>query len=150
MLNKLPSIVLTFWLGALWFAGIAANMLFNTLDDKQIAGGLAGQLFTTVSYIGMASALYLLGQSFLTHGKAAVKRSIVVIIFVMLLINIIGHFGIQLVLVELKNMALPGNVMDSEYAKQFATWHGVAGVFYLIQCVLGIALVCKTRFSIIE
>ena len=145
MFKKLSAILLTFWLGSLWFNGVVASVIFNTLDDRQLAGVLAGKLFTMVSYIGMSSALYLIAHAWITHGKSAFKQSIIWIIVVMLLFILVGHFGIQSVLAHLKILALPNQVMDSEYASQFGLWHGVAGVFYTIECLLGIVLLLKMR-----
>jgi hypothetical protein len=36
-------------------------------------------------------------------------------------------------------------VMQSTHASQFATWHGVSGAVYLIECLLGVALVINSR-----
>ena len=50
MISRLNLIVITLWVGALWMNGITAYMLFDVMHDKQLAGGLAGKLFTLVSY----------------------------------------------------------------------------------------------------
>ena len=56
---RLSLIVIALWAGALWMTGLSAYVLFDTLQDRQLAGSIAGKLFTVVSYIGMASGLYL-------------------------------------------------------------------------------------------
>jgi hypothetical protein len=35
--------------------------------------------------------------------------------------------------------------MNSAYAAQFKTWHGISSILYLIQSLLGIALVVVSR-----
>ena len=40
---------------------------------------------------------------------------------------------------------MPHEVMQSVLRDRFATWHGVASVLYLIECVLGLALVVHAR-----
>lgn len=145
MLNRLNLIVITFWVGALWMTGLTAYVLFDTLQDKQLAGSLAGELFTIVSYIGMASAFYLLIQRLLDYGTGALKQSFFWAVFVMLLLVLAGHFGIQPLLAQLKTDALPNDVMQSVFADRFRNWHGVASVAYLLECLLGFVLVLKAR-----
>ncbi len=145
MLNRLNLIVVTFWVGALWMTGLAAYVLFDTLQDKQLAGSLAGELFTIVSYIGMASALFLMIQRLLDYGTGALKQSFFWAVFVMLLLVLAGHFGIQPLLAQLKTDALPNDVMQSVFADRFRNWHGIASVAYLLECLLGFVLVLKAR-----
>lgn len=145
MSQKVAVVVLAFWMGALWFTGLAANITFNTISDRQLAGTLAGNLFTMTSYIGIVSAAYLLIQSFRLYGQKALKQVSVRLLLSMLLLILLGHFGIQAILAHFKDAALPAEVMASPYAKQFGLWHGVAGVVYLIECVLGVALLLNLR-----
>jgi len=145
MLSRLNLIVITLWVGALWMTGLAAYVLFDTLRDKQLAGSLAGRLFTIVSYIGIGSAIYLLIQRLLDYGTAALKQSFFWAVLVMLLLVLAGHFGIQPLLAQLKHAALPNDVMQSVFASRFRNWHGVASVAYLIECLLGFVLVLKVR-----
>ena len=75
MLSRINLIVITLWVGALWITGLTAYVLFDTLQDKQLAGNLAGKLFTIVSYIGVASAFYLLIGRLFAFGTGALKQS---------------------------------------------------------------------------
>ena len=145
MLARLNLIVVTLWVGALWMTGLTAYVLFDTLQDKQLAGSLAGKLFTVVSYIGMASAFYLLVQRLLDYGTGALKQSFFWAVFVMLLLILAGHFGIQPILAQLKADAMPADVMHSIFAERFGKWHGIASVAYLVECLLGFVLVLKVR-----
>ena len=145
MLARFNLIVITLWIGALWMTGLTAYVLFDTLQDKQLAGSLAGKLFTVVSYIGMASAFYLLVQRLLDYGTGALKQSFFWAVFVMLLLILAGHFGIQPILAQLKADAMPADVMHSIFAERFGKWHGIASVAYLVECLLGFVLVLKVR-----
>ncbi len=145
MLPRLNLIVVTLWVGALWMTGLTAYLLFDSLQDKQLAGNLAGKLFTIVSYIGAVSAFYLLIQRLLNYGTASLKQGFFWAVFFMLLLILVGHFGIQPILAQLKTDALPNDVMQSVFANRFRTWHGVASVAYLVQCLLGFVLVLKVR-----
>ena len=71
---RLTLIIITLWVGALWATGISAYVLFDNLQDKRLAGTLAGKLFTVVSYIGMASAFYLLVQRLMDYGTVHLGR----------------------------------------------------------------------------
>ena len=145
MLSRLNLIVITLWVGALWATGLSAYVLFDSLQDKQLAGSLAGKLFTVVSYIGMVSGFYLLIQRLLDYGTIALKQSFFWAVFAMLLLVLAGHFGIQPILAQLKADAMPTDVMHSIFAERFGKWHGVASVAYLVECLLGFVLVLKAR-----
>lgn len=145
MAYRIALILITLWVGALWMTGITAYTLFDVMHDKQLAGGLAGKLFTIVSYIGMVSGFYLLVQRLMSHGTLALKQSYFWAAFFMLLLVLAGHFGIQPLIAQLKTDALPNDVMQSVFAERFRNWHGVASVAYLFECVLGFVLVIKAR-----
>lgn len=145
MLSKLTSIMITFWVGGLWMTGLTASILFGAIPDSSLAGHVAGQLFSTISYIGLSCGFALLAISFIQQHAVAFKQRYVWIIAAMLLLTVIGQFGIQPLLAKLKADALPNNVMNSAQASSFAAWHGVAGAVYLVECVLGVALVLKTK-----
>lgn len=145
MSRKLASIVIAFWVGGLWMTGLSASILFDVIQDRQLAGNVAGQLFATISYIGLAGGAYLLIQHFIDNKEVRFKQRYVLVVTLMLLLTLIGLFGIQPLLAKIKVDALPLDVMSSEYASQFAVWHGVAGVVYLIECLLGLALVLTSR-----
>ncbi len=141
MLRKLALIFLTLWIGSLWMTGLSANILFKTIEDSQLAGEVAGHLFTAVSYIGLVSGGLLLIQLMLEKGVSGFKQYDVWIVIVMVILILVGFFGIQSHLVQLKADAYPQNVMHSEYAAEFSAWHGVSGVIYLVECLLGGILV---------
>jgi hypothetical protein len=144
--DKLALLVITAWVGALWTIGyLVAPTLFYTLENRQLAGMLAGKLFTLVAYVGIGAAFYLLIHRLVRFGTAALKQGFFWIVLVMLLFVLAGHFGIQSLLASLKAQAMPMDVMQSIFADRFRTWHGVASIAYLIESLLGIALVLKAR-----
>ena len=146
MSQKITLIIITLWIGALWAIGLVAYVLFKTLpDNHQLAGNLAGQLFTIVRYIGMVSAFYLLIQRLLDYGTGALKQAYFWAILLMLLLILAEYFGIQPILAQLKADAMPNDVMKSVFASRFGKWHGIASVAYLVECLLGFVLVLKVR-----
>ena len=145
MAYRLSLIIITLWVGALWTTGMSAYVLFDSLQDKQMAGMLAGKLFNVVSYIGLGSAFYLLIQRLIQYGTAALKQAFFWAVVVMLLLVLAGHFGIQPILESLKSQAFPADVMQSVFADRFRNWHGVASMAYLFECLLALVLVLKAR-----
>jgi hypothetical protein len=145
MSRKLALIVITLWVGGLWITGFSAYTLFQTVSNKITAGSIAGSLFTTMSYIGLASGFFLLMQRVAEFGTNALKQTYFWAALVMLLLVMAGHFGIQPLLAQMKAEALPNDVMNSVFASRFSTWHGIASIAYLIECLLGLVLVLRVR-----
>lgn len=144
--DNLALVLGTAWVGALWAIGyLAAPVLFYTLGDKQLAGQLAGKMFDWVACLGMFSAFYLLIHRVMRVGVAALKQGFFWAVLAMLLLTLAGRYGIQPILEQLKVQAGAVDVMQSVFADRFRAWHGVAGIGYLIESLLGIVLVLKAR-----
>ena len=137
---------ITAWVGGLWGIGyVAVPVLFQTLPDRMLAGMLAGKMFTLVAYIGIACACYLLFYFFKASGRAVLGQTVFRVVVVMLLLSIVGQFGIQPIMADLKAQALPSDIMHSAFADRFKMLHGVSSILYLVQSLLGVFLVLKTR-----
>lgn len=132
------------WVGGLWAIGyLAAPVLFYHLDDRMLAGWLAGRMFTWIAWVGIVSATWLLIFRLGRYGPVAFKQAFFWIVVAMLLLTLAGHFGIQPILQQLKDQALPQDVMQSLVRDRFQTWHGISSVLYLLQSLLGLWLVAK-------
>lgn len=140
----LNPLIITLWVGALWMTGITASVLFQTIHDRQLAGMVAGRLFTIVSVIGLISGLWLLLQHLVEQGFSAFKQRLFWVVLLMFVLVLVGEFGIQPLLAQLKASALPNDVMQSVFASRFKTWHGIASIAYLLECLLGVWLVAKS------
>jgi hypothetical protein len=128
-------ILLTLWVGGMWTVGyIVAPLLFKSLDDRMLAGNLAGQMFTVMSYIGLVAATFLIIGQFIQNPMLNNWRLWVLVM--MLVIVIVGQFVLQPMMAELKAIGLEG-----EAAKQFGRLHGVASILFLINSIAGITLV---------
>lgn len=139
-------LLVTAWVGGLWAIGyLAAPALFYTLDDKQMAGLLAGKMFSGVAYLGMFSASCLIIHRLSRYGTPALKQGFFWTIVAMLLLTLAGQFGIQPILVQLKAQAGAVDVMQSVFADRFRTWHGVASIGYLIESLLGVVLAVRAK-----
>jgi len=140
--DALQSMTAALWVGGMWAIGfIVAPILFATLPDRALAGLLAGKFFSLIAWTGMACAIHLLLYRWVRDGMAALRQGLFWVVLLMLALTLAGEFGVQPVLAALKEQALPKQVMESVFRDRFATWHGVASGLYVIQSVLGAALV---------
>lgn len=146
--DGLAGTMLVLWIGGIWAIGyVAAPVLFASLDDKQLAGMLAGKLFEVMAWIGIAAAGYLLIYRIARDGAAALKTLFFWVVVVMLALVLIGLFGIQPIMQSLKDQAMPLAVMQSVFADRFRHWHGVSSILYLIQSALGLLLVWRSGLA---
>lgn len=132
-------ILLTFWIGGMWTVGyIVAPTLFAQLEDRALAGAVAGQLFSIMSYIGLLAALILIsGQVYYAKSRWRQNWRLWSLL-VMLLIIVIGEFYLQPLMADLKQA---GITEGSDNARQFAQLHGVASALFVINSLLGLILV---------
>ena len=133
----LERFLLTLWVGSVWAIGyIAAPVLFLTLSDRQIAGDLAGRMFTVVSYLGLACGAVLLLFAALAAGRRWARSWRVWVLAGMLLLVGIGQFVLHPAMQQLKEIGLTGQT-----GIRFGQLHEVAALLYGIASVLGLALV---------
>lgn len=135
---------MTAWVGGLWAVGyLAVPVLFHAQPDRQLAGILAGQMFTVLGYLGLACGAYLLAWRIAVAGRAALRETAFRLVAAMLLLTLASQFGIQPLMADLKAQALPLEVMQSAWADRFKMWHGVSSIAYLIQSLMGAVLAVK-------
>jgi hypothetical protein len=135
-------IAITLWVGGLWAIGyITAPVLFSSLGDRQLAGMVAGKLFSLIGWIGLGSAAYLLLFLLVRQGGQAFKGAVFWLVLSMGLLAAVSQFGIQPLMAQLKADALPREVMASVLRDRFAAWHGISSILYLVQSLLGLWLV---------
>lgn len=131
--------LLTLWVGGLWVAGyVVAPSLFTSLDDRQLAGRLAGQVFRIMSYIGLSAGGLLLISMLVRVGSVWAREWRVWVLAAMLLLVAVGAFVIQPMMVELK---IGGIMPGSEQAAAFGRMHGISSILFLITSLLGLSLV---------
>lgn len=142
--HHLATLLLTAWVGSLWAIGyLAVPVLFSAQADKQLAGMLAGRMFMTAGYFGMFCAAYLLLQHLAISGRVVWRQTTFVVILMMLFITLLIQFGFQPIMAELKTLALPLDVMQSELASSFKALHGASSIAYLVESLLGGFLIIK-------
>jgi hypothetical protein len=134
------------WAGALWTVGLlVAPTLFSVLEDRALAGRIAGVLFDWVAWIGIGCAAWLLLFRFVRFGGGAFRHGFTWIVLLMLALVLVGRFGVQPILAGLREQALAKEIVESVFRERFGTWHGVASVIYLVQCGLAVAMVLLQR-----
>lgn len=128
-------ILLTFWVGGLWAIGyIAAPTLFAMLEDRSLAGELAGQMFQIIHYLGLFCGLLLIINML-------VRKTLswqLWVIAAMLLLVVCNLFVIQPMMQELKAIGL---VEGSDVMKKFGRLHGASEVVYMVTSLLGLLVV---------
>jgi len=142
-LAGLESVLLTLWIGGLWITGyLVVPTLFAVLDDRQIAGLLAGKLFQTMNYVGLGVGTFLLISVLMSSGEQRfnlmLRKWRVWVIATMLLMIAVAAFVIQPMMQELK---LQGLVEGSVEASQFGRLHGASSILFLLNSLLGLLLV---------
>ena len=128
-------ILLTIWVGAMWTVGyIVAPVLFQMLE-KPVAGNVAGQLFSIISYIGLFSAIVLIINIIFKSGFDKRHWQLLTLIGMLLLV-MIGQFVLQPMMAELKEVGL-----TEANRPEFGRLHGMASILFLINSLAGLALV---------
>ncbi|ALP52782.1 hypothetical protein Tel_06220 [Candidatus Tenderia electrophaga] len=137
----LESVLQTLWVGGLWVIGyLVAPILFASLDERRLAGELAGHMFTAMNYVGLVCGGLLLIFALLRAGRAWLKELRVIALVSMLALVLISLFVLQPMMQELK---LAGLTPGSEAAGRFGMLHGVSSILYLITSLLGLLLVVR-------
>ncbi len=143
---RLRAVLATLWVGSLWTIGyIVAPTLFATLEDRSLAGTLAGRMFHVEAWLTIVCAVLLAvlvaraGAAF----EARQRKHVLIIIGVMLLCTLVSHFGIQPHMAELRAAAAAQGGMSGEIQARFGQLHGFSSGLYMLQSVLGVVLVLK-------
>ena len=126
-------ILLTLWVGGLWAIGyIVAPALFANLEDRALAGSLAGVMFEIIAYVGLLCGGLLLVFNQMRNSRRLNWRALVLLL--MLLLIAVGQFYLAPMIAGLRSQGLADSV-------QFGRLHGVAASGYLLTSLLGLVLV---------
>jgi len=133
----LERILLTLWVGGLWVSGfIVAPLLFALLEERALAGTLAGTLFSVMSYLGLCCASALLAIQWLRNQPHRFTGWRPVTLAAMLLLVLTGEFVLAPMIAQLRAAGLTEST-------RFGQLHGLASVLFVINCVLGMILVAR-------
>lgn len=127
-------ILLTAWVGGQWAMGyMVAPALFASLEDRSLAGTLAGTLFEIIAYVGLACGGFLLLFNQVRHSQQRLNWRAIVLVFMLIFIAI-GTFLVAPTIGDLRAQGLADSAA-------FGQLHGFASVIYLLTSLLGLALV---------
>ena len=130
-------ILLTLWVGGMWTIGfIVAPVLFSTLDDRSLAGSIAGRLFGLMSYVGLVCGVLILLAMVFKRLNAAKKDWRIWIVLLMLLLIIVGQFVLTPQMAALREAGL----QTAEKAR-FDLYHSISTILFSINALAGLVLV---------
>lgn len=123
----------------MWAIGyLAVPVLFRALDDRVLAGMLAGQMFSLLNFLGLFCGVLLLSGLLFQQGRAALSGWRSWLLFGMLLLVCVAEFVLQPQMAELKQLGLEG-----EHLQQFRWLHGLSSILFLVNSLAGLLLVIR-------
>ena len=131
-------LILSLWTGVMVGIGyIAAPVLFKTLDDRKLAGSLAGQMFEVVGVVGLICGGILLMLRYKDQSVQLFSQWRGIVLLLLLVLVAAMVFVVQPMMADLKAAGIePG----SEAAKQFGMMHGVSSIIYMATVISGCVL----------
>jgi hypothetical protein len=142
IIQPLTRLLVTLWAGSLWVAGyLVAPILFDMLDSRALAGGIAGRLFSLVSWIGLFSGVVLVALWGVHAGRAWLLSWRAGVVYAMLVAAVIGEFGILPMMQELRQTAGGEFVLASPLHQRFSNLHRVSSALFMFTSLSGLILV---------
>ena len=135
------------WVGSFIAIGfLVVPLLFSSLGDRQVAGFVAASLFKTQAYLGVFLSTFLMVMAnYLVRQGLNRFRVIRWILLGMLACAVAAAFILIPWMNSLRDQALylGLSVRESSNAILFSRLHGVSSTIYLIEALLGMALIWK-------
>ncbi|MEY4466587.1 MAG: hypothetical protein RIR21_380 [Pseudomonadota bacterium] len=146
LIPRLRVLLVTFWVGSMWTIGyVVAPLLFATLTDRAQAGTLAGLFFKAEAWISLICGASLLAIIW-TQREHPTHILQIKLVLAMMVCTVVGYFGLQPYMAELRAIAAQsGGIMDDATRSTFEMLHGAASVIYVIQSLLAVGLVLKSK-----
>ncbi len=133
-------VLMALWIGGVCAVGyLVAPVLFSTLEDRQLAGMLAGKMFSAIFWVGLIIGGTLTIACLITRGSGWLRQWRGWAMMVMLTIIISMLFIVQPMMADLKTQG--AIIPSSELAAAFSRLHGISSGLYLVMSLLGLALV---------
>ena len=143
-MHAVHNMVLVFWVGGLWTTGyIVAPALFNNLDDRRLAGTLAGNIFSIMGWIGLVASLLLLVFYWFSL-KSRWRSAVTLFMGVLVAANL---FIVSPELAAIRDAASGALVPGSEEYQRFGYLHGISSGIFLLISLLGLLLVARIPAS---
>ena len=151
-LERLFRVIATVGCGSQWAIGyLVAPTLFAVLESRTVAGTVAGRLFHTQAWLSLVCGVLLvwLATALIARtGDAQIARSyrgLRWLAVAMMVCVLIGTFGLQPFMADLRAQAEAAGVEigQSAFAARFGMLHGISSGIYLLQSLLGVALIWR-------
>jgi hypothetical protein len=124
---------------------LAAPSAFAALDGTQ-AGNVVGIMLTRLAWLSMLAAPVLAVLVSLSRELERQRRRwLFALIAGMLACSLAVYLGLQPMMAAIRESAGPAGVRASPQWGTFAALHGVSQLLYLVESVLGVLLVLKSR-----
>ncbi|HFQ14321.1 MAG TPA: DUF4149 domain-containing protein [Gammaproteobacteria bacterium] len=138
-MQNIERILLTLWVGGMWAIGyLAVPVLFAMLEDRMLAGMLAGRMFSLLNLLGLFCGGALLAMQLWQRGRALLRDWQGWLLPGMLLVILAGEFILQPQMAALKLAGLEG-----ERLQQFRLLHGISSLLFLGNSLAGLWLVFR-------
>jgi uncharacterized membrane protein len=145
--QRLFILIAGLWVGSLLTIGyIVAPAIFSTMTDRQAAGMVAGSIFRIEAYLSLIVCIGLMVLANLLVNRGLHQfRLIRWLLLGMLLCSIAAAFIFIPWMNALRDNALAQGmpVMVSPSATLFSRLHGLSSILFMLQSILGIALVWR-------
>lgn len=148
-MKRVKLLMATIWAGSLWTVGyLVVPILFGTLEDKVLAGTIAGNLFQSEAYLSLVCGLLLLLLCRLTADDIFSKeyKRVLLLIVGMLACTLVGYFALHPYMAALRitmhEAVGPALIVART---RFGLLHGFSSVVYLLESLLAVALILKIR-----
>jgi hypothetical protein len=142
--HRLFGLLAMLWVGSQLTIGYAvAPVLFASLE-RMTAGSVAAQLFRIEGWLGVVCGVLMLVLSNMLARRGILPyRRMRWLLVGMLVCVLVGYFALQPFMNALRMEAMNAgmDIANSPYASRFGMLHGVSSLFYLIESLLGVALV---------
>ncbi len=134
-------LLLALWVGGICVIGyLVAPILFATLtDERQMAGMLAGKMFSAISWVGLVIGTLLFIGSIVGTGAQWLRQWRCWALISMLLVVVLMLFVIQPMMADLKSQGPV--IKGTELAAEFGRLHGISSGLYLLMSLSGLTLV---------
>jgi hypothetical protein len=137
----LKRLIRTAWLGSIWSVGyLVAPILFETLDDRALAGLLAGKMFTMVAWISLVAGP-LMALLTLTTSERSRRRSMKLFCIAAIMACMVS---VHWVFTPMMDQA---RLPDGSPGEGFLLIHGGSSLVYLLGSLLGLVLLWPGRIG---
>ena len=145
MLANARLLLAALWAGSVWaVCYLAAPSAFAALDSSR-AGDVVGVMLTRSAWLAIALAVLLVPLVARARDiDARRRRWLFGLIAGMLACSLVVYLGLQPMMAAIRASA-GANVRASPQWGMFAALHGVSQLLYLVESILGVVLVVKSR-----